>query len=411
MAKVTKKLIDTNGAILNFDNGQNRAGDWNDAWGDSSKPDKFLIDAVKESNFLMNINTPAFTSETYPLKMMNVSLELQSLRNPAGTGFTYGNSKTGGFNDNGTASTNHITENVLVKFNQKVLQPYPYGAVSIIPEDFLEDNIEKDNFLNSLSNQMAPIISNRAAQSALYSSKGQTGLPDGYIYQDGILQQLSDIANEGNFAGLINTAINPGNTDSIQQLKTLKLRLLKQIRGLNIPMSGNLKYYIDPVFAEVLKEMVSRRGTELGDSYFVNDKGQLMLGGTPVVECDELGLPIGKWSTYTPSGGTATPVGGYAMISIDSNLVVGFRKQVTVNISKRMDEYFSYSGVGRVKFDEAVVFDHWTIAAPVLPVDGFPVINDGVGAGLDVDVNSAPVNIFEEFKNQGTEDVDDTEDE
>lgn len=196
----------------------------------------------------------------------------------------------------GAQVSNIITDlkETVPTFLRKEIIAHPYLAYAVIPETFMHDNVEQDDFMTELEALLSPSVAASADKIALYAKDDVSLAPegketDGMYASDGILTQLKEVktAFTGNDIRAPRGFFTDIDTSKplIPQISDM-LKIYTKQRG----KRSLATVYVDSDMLADLIDEASERQTIAGDKYTFDD-GELRIRGRLVKELEALNEP------------------------------------------------------------------------------------------------------------------------
>lgn len=303
--------------------------------------DDFFTRMVKEPVLLNQSTVIPMTALQHDLDQLNVDVELDTQRvsvNGASSGLTVNETTPG--------------------FVRKQLLAQPLQAKTIITDNFLEENIEGQNFMNTymtiLSQAAGPAFERFGVFSKLGSSHVE-GEGTGFQQTDGILAQLEAIKTAGKYKGIEDTAAFTTKTDGkfTDAIINGALDYIDQDGDIN-----NARIILPPqIYARVMAEVAISRETDWGDAVF-QDRSTTKIFGMDLVQDEVLKDARNGYGTYN----TGKKV-RFGFITKPENIVFGIMRDIETKNQYDID-VLGYKVALLVKGDVKVLYDQDTIAIP-----------------------------------------------
>jgi HK97 family phage major capsid protein len=213
-------------------------------------------------------------------------------------------------------------------------------------EESLEDNIEREDFADSVAAQGAEAVGRDVEELLIRGDKARTGGEDAYLkLADGIIKQGTASVPT---AQKLNAA-------SVTSYESLFAQMVKRMPPKYRRDHGKLRFFTPLVHRDGYQDSLSMRGTTLGDQTVVDDvSARLAFRGIKL-----LGVP--NMSGTDTINSASINYETYALLTDPKNLVAGFQRRIRVRPA--YDEHAgSFSWIFSVRVDvkivdpEAVVF-------------------------------------------------------
>ena len=265
------------------------------------------------------------------------------------------------------ASTGLTSRETAPIMKRKQLLAQPLQAKTIIPLNFIDENIEGEDFLSKwiglLGNEMGPAME-RYGIYADSSVSTQTGEGTGFTMTNGILAQAKAIAGD--------------NTNEAAGFAPLTysnnaLEGLLNAAEMYIEQDGNMKnanIIVPPaMYSKVVRDIATRE-SDFGDTLLKDGKIPMIMG-MEVKQDNVLRNTRHGWDSMKFDSTTGLPKGNctlvdklrYAFIGEPSNLVFGMMRDMDVLNQFDIDE-IGYKVVGLAKADAKIHYDQDTIVVP-----------------------------------------------
>lgn len=321
----------------------------NNGWAEPSY-DQFFTRMVDQPVLMNQSTVLPMSALQHDLDMLDIDLELESQRNLS-TGVSYG------LGDIGETSPSKIRKQLTAK---------PLVAKTIITDNFLEENIEKQGFMNTYVNLLADQMGGAFEKVSVFGdTTSNQSVPSGYKTMDGLLKQLVDIknpsgsnyTNEGLSKLVYKDQIAEGVIGAVEQY---------------IDNDGNLNnatMVLPPqIYSRLVSEIATDRETNWGDMVYQDGNVTKILGVE--IKQDNLlrqsknGYSSMKFTNgeYAKSG-TSVDKMLYGFIGQPSNIVYGMMKDMEVKNQYDID-VLGYKVALLCKGDVKVLYDQDTIAVP-----------------------------------------------
>lgn len=326
----------------------NENGILNPGWAEPTYDD-FFNRMVDEPVLLNQSTVLPMTAAQHDLDMLTAEVELDSQRDSTGKSLPL---------------TSNETEPNL---GRKQLIAQPLQAKTVITDNFMEENIEGEDFMVEYTNLLADAMGPAFQRFGVFADSSATqvaGEGTGYKMTDGILAQLKAVASDSTndaygFAKLTYK-------DNIGQgILDAAVRYVEQ--------DGNIKnatIVLPPqVHAQFMVEIATDRDTTLGDAVF-QDGNITKLLGMEVVTDNVLrntrnGYDTMKFNSDGEVKGNGSNVDKmkYGFIGQPNNLVFGMMRDFDIRNQWNID-VLGYKVALLCKGDAKVLFDQDTLAIP-----------------------------------------------
>lgn len=380
--------------MMKFNDAPFDSGILNPGWAEPSY-DKFFQRLVDTAELLNQSTVFPMTALQHDLDMLTgeIELETQRLSTGASSGLT-------------------STETVPGK-ERKQLLAQPLQAKTIITDNFLEENIEKEGFMDTylgmLTETMGPAFERFGIFADTSISTGAEAT--GYYTTDGILKQLKTISSNTNteakgLAHLVHQDnVGDGILDAIERY---------------IDQDGNVKNatcVLPPqVYARLMIEIANSRETNLGDAV-LQDGNMTKILGIEIKQDNILrncrnGYDKMKFTDNEyAANGTQVSNMLYGFIGQPNNIVFGMMRNFETKNQWDID-VLGYKVAFLVKGDVKVLWDQDTLAIP-FSMQNTPTVSSGSGSSPISEVNpetpsTTTVNISVNV-NDGTDPIEDVD--
>lgn len=323
-------------------------GNLSPGWAEPSY-DKFFTRLVDQPVLLNQSTMIPMTSVQHDLDMLTTELELESQRNLS-TGVSYA------LGDISETSPNKVRKQLFAK---------PLAAKTIITDNFLDENIEGQDFMGTYVNLLADQMGPAFEKFGVYGNTESTEtVPSGYKATDGLLKQLIAIhgsgasATEKGLAKLVyKDNIAHGVIEAIERY---------------IDNDGNLNKatcVLPPqIYARLVSEIASDRETNWGDMVYQDGNVTKILGveikQDNVLRISQNGYDSMKFTNGEyAAGGSSVDKMLYGFIGQPNNVVFGLMKDFNVKNQYDID-VLGYKVALLCKGDAKVLFDQDTLAIP-----------------------------------------------
>ena len=319
----------------------------NPGWAEPTYDD-FFKRMVDEPVLLNQSTVLPMTALQHDLDMLTADVELDSQRDATG-------------------NSSKLTENELSPdMDRKQLIAQPLQAKTVISDNFLEENIEGEDFLTNYMNLLADNMGPAFEMWGLYANTTASqiaGEGTGYRMTNGILAQLQTVAaNENNeskgIADLVyNNNVGEGILNAVQQY---------------VEQDGNIsnaRIVLPPaVHSKFMLEIAKNKDTALGDAVFQDGNITTLLGmeitADPILRRTRNGYDKMNFTDGVYKGnGTAIDKMSYGFIGQPSNLVFGMMREFDVKNQWDID-VLGYKVALLCKGDVKVLWDQDTLAIP-----------------------------------------------
>ena len=312
--------------------------------------DEFLTRMVKTPVFMNQSTVIPMTSLEHNLDMFNKEPDFESQRNLS-TGVSYGYAD--------------LTE-VAPERTQKTLLARPLALKSIITQNFLDENIEKEDFLNTWTSYLAQQAAPAMERFGVFANSASTEtVASGLKATDGILKQL--------------LTINGG-----AQAKTTGVGNLVYSNEVADGIFRNINRYVDndgdldnatlvlppQIYSRFMAETAADRDTPLGDIIWENGTTPKVMGIAIKQDSvlrnspngyDELGFTAA--GEYDVDATADTDKMLYGFLSKPSNNVFGIMRDTEVKQEWSID-VLGYKTALLAKADAKVIFEEDTLVIP-----------------------------------------------
>lgn len=324
-----QKIKSRDNFIMKFnDNPFNSSGVLSPGWAEPTY-DKFLTIMTEDSNMLDTCRMVDMTAQQHDLDELKLDVELEDQR--------LSNGNTKGLPDSELGVT----------FNRKILNAGDYVGKIIVKDNFIDRNIEKQNFFTLIQNQLAERMGPAFIRTTLYGKSGGSNSITGYNVRDGIIKQLETIAADSTDAiGVSATEID----ESTKPLDAV-MKFIKEAQEQDMIIDEAV-LFVPPTFKTALLMDATTRQTDLGDKVLI-DGGELSVLGVKVIKASGL---------RTPKNGYTNK---YIILTLPNNLAFGLFGQ-TVNVKFQWDiDILGYKVAGLVSGDVKVHNNFQTAAAKI----------------------------------------------
>lgn len=348
--------------MMKFDDAPFDSGKLNPGWAEPSY-DKFFQRLVDTAELLNQSTVFPMTALQHDLDMLTGEIELETQRTSTGT-------------SSGLTSVETIPGKT-----RKQLVAQPLQAKTIITDNFLEENIEKEGFMDTylgmLSDTMGPAFE-RFGIFADTSNAGATGVPTGYGTTDGILKQLTNIST--------NTSVDANGLSHLVYQNQIGNGILDAIERY-IDQDGNIKNatcVLPPqIYARLMIEIANSRETDLGDAVLQEANMTKILGveikQDNILRNTRNGYDSMKFTNLEYKGnGTKTDKMLYGFIGQPNNIIFGMMRNFETKNQWDID-VLGYKVAFLVKGDVKVLWDQDTLAIPFTMQDAPTASSGGSG--------------------------------
>lgn len=351
MSDIKTKLLERRDFNLKFDDAPmagGLTGELSPGWAEPTY-DAFFTRMVDSPVLLNQSHVFPMTSLMHDLDMLYSDVELETQR------------------DGSTGISKGLTDvETVPDMSRKQLLAIPLQAKTIITDNFLDENIEKENFMNTYTNLLAEAMGPAFERFGLFADKQVTTQPGegtGYKMADGILTQLKQISESG-------TTDAKGIADLVYNGNELE-GIIESIMAY-IDQDGdiaNATCVLPPqVYARVMAQIAIGRETAYGDMVFQNgDVTKIM--GVPLVQdnilrdtrnqYDKMKFTDGAYA----SGGTEVDKMTYGFIGKPDNIIFGLMRDFESKNQWDID-ILGYKVALLCKGDVKVLWDQDTLAIP-----------------------------------------------
>ena len=310
--------------------------------------DKFFTRMVDEPVLLNQSTVFPMTALQHDLDMLVAELELETQRASTGasTGLTDVETKPG--------------------LARKQLLAQPLQAKTIVTDNFIDENIEKDNFLDLYMGMLADAMGPAFQRFGIFAdSTVSTVSGEGTAYKttDGLLKQLKTISADSN-----NDAYGLSKLVYQNQVGNGILDAITRY----VDQDGNLKNarcVLPPqIYARLMVEIANNRNTNLGDAV-LQDANMTKILGVEIVQDNVLrncrnGYDSMQFTDGEYKGnGTKQTNMLYGFIGQPNNLVFGMMRDFEVKNQWDID-VLGYKVALLVKGDAKVLWDQDTLGVP-----------------------------------------------
>ncbi|MDR1018661.1 MAG: hypothetical protein LBM02_08180 [Lachnospiraceae bacterium] len=346
---VTRKDIGNNkNFVLKWNDNPQPGGAENPVWGKVQTADNFIIEATKATTFMDASQVIDMIEDQMELKYFGLKMDLQYQRAAEFAGTVTP--------EKPESSSISAQDEARLKFDNKVLKAQPFIGYVDTPKNFIEENIEKEGFLNTMESKLGANAGVSLESIGVYGTEGAitnaelTKKATGYGAFDGFLKQLTDVQNDdSDNVGVSEHVIDPNGADVI---KTLKIGILQYLR-----QGGNKADAViacSPTIEFVARNEISNRQTALGDAMVTSDD-RVVIAGFPLESHNVFAEARNGWDEHILIGNV-------------NNNAYGIRREVTAEqeYSAKKQEYTS---VVTCKGDVKLYEDRDTLAMKVEALD------------------------------------------
>lgn len=247
---------------------------------------------------------------------------------------------------------------------RKQLIAQPLQAKTVVSDNFLEENIESEDFLTHYMNFLAEKMGPAFERWGLYSNATSNApAKSGFKMNNGIIAQLESIATDENseakgIAGLVyNNNVGDGILEAVQTY---------------VEQNGNIdnaRCVLPPaVHSKFMLEIAKNKETPLGDAVFQDGNITKLLGieitADPILRQTRNGYDKMKFSegVYNPQGDDVDKM-TYGFIGQPANIVFGMMREFDIKNQWDID-VLGYKVALLCKGDVKVLWDQDTLAVP-----------------------------------------------
>lgn len=347
MATIYDQIKNQKNFMFKFDDAPFDSGVLKPGWAEPSY-DKFFTRMVDEPVLLNQSTTFPMTALQHDLDMLTAEVELDTQRTTTG------------------ASAPLTSTETEPDKNRKQLLAQPLQAKTIVTDNFLEENIEGENFMDLYMGLLAEAMGPAFQRFGIFADTSvSTVSGEGTAYKttDGILKQLINISTDSNNEanGLAKLTyqndVGTGILDAI-------IRYIEQDGNLK-----NARCVLPPqIYGRLMLEIANDRNTELGDAVLQTaDMTKIM--DVEIVQDNILrncrnGYNEMKFTDGEYKGnGTKNTNMIYGFVGQPNNLVFGMMSDFTVKNQWDID-VLGYKVALLCKGDSKVLWDQDTLAIP-----------------------------------------------
>ena len=317
----------------------------NPGWAEPTYED-FFKRMVDEPVLLNQSTVLPMTALQHDLDMLTADVELDSQRDATG--------------NSSKLTNNELSPNM----DRKQLVAQPLQAKSVISDNFLEENIESEDFLTHYMNFLAEKMGPAFERWGLYSNTTSNATAkSGFKMTNGIIAQLEGIATDATseakgIAGLVyNNNVGDGILEAVQTY---------------VEQNGNIdnaRCVLPPaVHSKFMLEIAKNKDTPLGDAVFQDGNITKLLGieitADPILRqtrngYDSMNFTDGVYDAQ----GTAVDKMTYGFIGQPANIVFGMMREFDIKNQWDID-VLGYKVALLCKGDVKVLWDQDTLAVP-----------------------------------------------
>ena len=248
--------------------------------------------------------------------------------------------------------------------NRKQLIAQPLQAKTIVTDNFLEENIEKEDFLTTYMNQLADEMGPAFERWGIFADMSQNSTDaSGYKMTNGLLAQMKSVASDNNneangIANLVyKNNVGTGILDAIEQY---------------VEQDGNIKNatcVLPPqIYAKLMVEIARDKNTELGDAVF-QDGTMTKILGIEITSDDILRETRNGYDRMQFTDGVYKGNGSYVdkmkygFIGQPANIVFGMMREFDIKNQWDID-VLGYKVALLCKGDAKVLWDQDTLVVP-----------------------------------------------
>ncbi len=348
MSSIYEKLKNREQVMMKFDDNPFTDGDLNPGWATPTY-DNFFIRMADKPVLLNQSTVFPMTSVQHNLDDLDVDIELDAQRSTS-TGKSLG-----------------LTENETnPRITGKQLNAQPLQGKTIITDNFLDENIEKEGFLTTYLNVLGEAMGPAFERWGIFADTTVptvSGEGTGYAMANGLIAQAkaisTDNTNEANgLAKLVyKDNVGLGVLDAIE-------RYIDQDGDLN-----NATCVLPPtMYSRLMREIAQDRETDLGDA--VLQKGDMTtLLGIELVQDNILRETRNGYGTMKFTNGEYKGNGSnvdkmqYGFIGQPNNVVFGMMREMETKQQYDL-EIWGYKVGMRVKGDCKIHYDQDTLVVP-----------------------------------------------
>ena len=323
----------------------NQNGILNPGWAEPTYDD-FFLRMVDEPVLLNQSTVLPMANLQHDLDMLLPSVELEAQRDASGRSTPLTNTEL----DPG--------------MNRKQLIAQPLQAKTIVTDNFLEENIEKEDFLTTYMNQLADEMGPAFERWGIFADMSQTSTDaSGYRMTNGLLAQMKAVASDNNneangIANLVyKNNVGTGILDAIEQY---------------VEQDGNIKNatcVLPPqIFAKLMVEIARDKNTDLGDAVFQDGTMTKILGieitADDILRETRNGYDRMQFTDGVYKGnGTYVDKMKYGFIGQPANVVFGMMREFDIKNQWDID-VLGYKVALLCKGDAKILWDQDTLVVP-----------------------------------------------
>lgn len=323
----------------------NQNGILNPGWAEPTYDD-FFLRMVDEPVLLNQSTVLPMANLQHDLDMLLPSVELEAQRDASGR------------------STPLTQTELDPGMNRKQLIAQPLQAKTIVTDNFLEENIEKEDFLTTYMNQLADEMGPAFERWGIFADMSQTSTDaSGYRMTNGLLAQMKAVASDNNneangIANLVyKNNVGTGILDAIEQY---------------VEQDGNIKNatcVLPPqIFAKLMVEIARDKNTDLGDAVFQDGTMTKILGieitADDILRETRNGYDRMQFTDGVYKGnGTYVDKMKYGFIGQPANVVFGMMREFDIKNQWDID-VLGYKVALLCKGDAKVLWDQDTLVVP-----------------------------------------------
>ncbi len=306
--------------------------------------------------FLRMVDVPVLLNQSTVLPMANLQHDLDMLLPTV---------ELEAQRDVATGRSTPLTPNELDPgMARKQLVAQPLQAKTIVTDNFLEENIEKEDFLTTYMNQLADEMGPAFERWGIYADTTQTSTDaSGYKMTNGLIAQMKAVASDNSnpangIANLVyKNSVGNGILDAIEQY---------------VEQDGNISNatcVLPPqIFAKLMVEIARDKNTDLGDAVF-QDGTMTKILGIEIVADDILRETRNGYDRMQFTDGVYKGNGSYVdkmkygFIGQPSNIVFGMMREFDIKNQWDID-VLGYKVALLCKGDTKVLWDQDTLLVP-----------------------------------------------
>ena len=323
----------------------NQNGILNPGWAEPTYDD-FFLRMVDEPVLLNQSTVLPMANLQHDLDMLLPSVELEAQRDASGR------------------STPLTQTELDPGMNRKQLIAQPLQAKTIVTDNFLEENIEKEDFLTTYMNQLADEMGPAFERWGIFADMSQNSTDaSGYRMTNGLLAQMKSVASDKNneangIANLVyKNNVGTGILDAIEQY---------------VEQDGNIKNatcVLPPqIFAKLMVEIARDKNTDLGDAVFQDGTMTKILGieitADDILRETRNGYDRMQFTDGVYKGnGTYVDKMKYGFIGQPANVVFGMMREFDIKNQWDID-VLGYKVALLCKGDAKILWDQDTLVVP-----------------------------------------------